>query len=155
MHQVYKISNTIPLCVCYLFKTVSPSLYFDLTNPIQNPKTNLIVRRAGVCSLLTSISVWKRNKITKFRRWVLTHLSPHLSYGKIWNYSTRGETSDFSIFITHRNLKFLHMTYFSPHISCVLCNMWQIWGMVVRRTAIFQLVADIPEKTMQTVKHFE
>ena len=43
-------------------------------------------------------------------------ISPHLSYGKIWNYSTCGEISDFSTFITHRNLKFLHMTNFPPHV---------------------------------------
>ena len=43
-------------------------------------------------------------------------ISAHLSYGKIWNYSTYGEISDFSTFITHRNLKFLHMKKFSTDI---------------------------------------
>ena len=47
-------------------------------------------------------------------------ISPHLSYGKIWNYSTCGEISDFSTFTTHRNLKFLHMTDFSPHVWLVI-----------------------------------
>ena len=36
-------------------------------------------------------------------------ISPHLSCGEIWNYSTRGEISDFSTSVMHINLKFLHM----------------------------------------------
>ena len=43
-------------------------------------------------------------------------ISPHLSCGEIWNYSTWGEISDFSTSFMHTNLKFLHMTNFSPHI---------------------------------------
>ena len=37
-------------------------------------------------------------------------ISPHLSYGKISNFK----------FIMHRNLKFLHLKNFSPHISLVI-----------------------------------
>ena len=47
-------------------------------------------------------------------------ISPHLSCGKIGNYSECGEISDFSTSVMHINLKFLHMTNFSPHISFVI-----------------------------------
>ena len=47
-------------------------------------------------------------------------ISPHLSCGKIGNYSECGEISDFSTSVMHINLKFLHMTNFSPHISLVI-----------------------------------
>ena len=52
-------------------------------------------------------------------------ISPHLSCGEILNYSTCGEILDFSTcgeildfstFVMHIDLKFLHMTNFSPHI---------------------------------------
>ena len=58
-------------------------------------------------------------------------ISPHLSCGKTLNYSTIGDTlnystsgeiSDFSAFITHRNLKFLHMKKIAPHISLVIAT---------------------------------
>ena len=39
--------------------------------------------------------------------------SPHHTHARC------GEISDLSTFITHRNLKFLHMTIFSPHV-------WQV-----------------------------
>ena len=47
-------------------------------------------------------------------------ISPHLSCGKIGNYSECGEISDFSTSVMHINLKFLHMTIFSQHISFVI-----------------------------------
>ena len=42
-----------------------------------------------------------------------------MSCGEIWNYPTCGEISEISTFVMQRNLKFLHMTNFSPHV-------WQV-----------------------------
>ena len=55
-------------------------------------------------------------------------ISPHLSCGEIWNYSASGEISDFSTSVMHINLKFLHMTNFSPHISFVIFfYKYEVW----------------------------
>ena len=55
------------------------------------------------------------------------HISPHILCGKIWNSSACGEMSNFSTSVMHWNLKFLHMTDFSPPIY--RWSRWQIWGM--------------------------
>ena len=39
---------------------------------------------------------------------------------KYWKFFTYGEISDFSTFFLQRNVEFLHMTNFSPHISYVI-----------------------------------
>ena len=43
-------------------------------------------------------------------------ISPHLSCGDIWNFSTCGEIFNFPTIVIHGKLKFLHMTIFSPQI---------------------------------------
>ena len=63
--------------------------------------------------LMDNIHITYTPDVEKFQ------MSIHLSCGEIWNYSTCGEISDFSTSVVHRNLKFLHMTDFSPHIPFV------------------------------------
>ena len=50
-----------------------------------------------------------------------------MSCGEILNCATCGEISEFSTSVTHKNLKFLHMTIFSPRIYP--WDPWQISGM--------------------------
>ena len=57
------------------------------------------------------------------------HIFPHLLCGKSWNSSACGEISNFSTSVMHWNLKFLHMTDFSPPIY--RWSRWQIWGLVI------------------------
>ena len=43
-------------------------------------------------------------------------ISPHMSCGHIWNFSTRGDILNFPTNVIHGKLKFLHMKFFSPQI---------------------------------------
>ena len=47
-------------------------------------------------------------------------ISPHLSCGDIWNFSTCGEIFNFPTIVIHGKLKFLHMTIFSPLMILVI-----------------------------------
>ena len=47
-------------------------------------------------------------------------ISPHLSCGDIWNFSTCGEIFNFPTIVIHGKLKFLHMKIFSPLIILVI-----------------------------------
>ena len=102
-----------------------PSSFFSTQKRVNRDKTDL--QQKWVNCDKTNFTTKKHEFYTCGGILHITHMpdvekfqiSPHLSYGKIWNYSTCGEISDFSTFITHRNLKFLHMTNFSPHV-------WQV-----------------------------
>ena len=47
-------------------------------------------------------------------------ISPHLSCGDIWNFSTCGEIFNFPTIVIHGKVIFLHMTIFSPLIILVI-----------------------------------
>ena len=73
-------------------------------------------------------------------------ICPHLWCGDIGNFSICGETSDFSISVTFRNLKYLHMANFSTDIMVVLVtNMRYVvhghWQFLVLPSFLATLVA--------------
>ena len=68
--------------------------------------------------------MWRNFKLLHmWRNFRFFHFN-NMSCVEIWNNTTCGETSEFSTSVTFRNLKFLHVTDFSPPIY-----RWQIWGM--------------------------
>ena len=68
-------------------------------------------------------------------------MSPHLSWGEIWNYSTCGENLDFYTSVMWRNLKLLHV-WNSTHLPCIeLWNFstWQIFSPQIYRWDRWQI----------------
>ena len=116
---------------CLIFLIFSPRThslvnFFSTQKRVNRDKTNL--RQKCVNCNKTNFTTKKHEFYTCGGILHITHMPdvekfqicPHLSYSKIQNYSICGEISDFSTFITHRNLIFLHMTNFSPHISLAI-----------------------------------
>ena len=69
-------------------------------------------------------------------------ISPHLSRGNIWKFSTCGEIFNFPTIVIHEKLKFLHMTICSPLIILVILvtNMRSGQGKFVQKLEITSLV---------------
>ena len=84
------------------------------TNSVNHDKTNFSTKQHNVYTFKDILHIIHMPAVEKLQ------ISPHLSCEEIRNYSTYGETSDFATSLVHINLKFLHMTNFSPHISLVI-----------------------------------